>query len=112
MRRSTGLSEREAPDLEITRMRRRHIRGVMAIERQVYPRPWSPSLFLSEIHAGRTRTYLVAVQGAAVKDRDSCPVRADQRSPGDGRRVHLTGSPDVELGSPADVREVRVPPRG
>jgi ribosomal-protein-alanine N-acetyltransferase len=47
-------------------MRRRHIRGVMAIERQVYPRPWSPSLFLSEIHAGRTRTYLVAVQGTAV----------------------------------------------
>src|ERR671919_2622015 len=66
MRRSTGLSEREAPDLEITRMRRRHIRGVMAIERQVYPRPWSPSLFLSEIHAGRTRAYLVAIQDHAV----------------------------------------------
>jgi [ribosomal protein S18]-alanine N-acetyltransferase len=66
MRRSTGLTEHEAPDIEITRMRRRHIRGVMAIERQVYPRPWSPSLFLSEIHAGRTRTYLVAVQGTAV----------------------------------------------
>jgi ribosomal-protein-alanine N-acetyltransferase len=66
MRRSTGLTEHEAPDIEITRMRRRHIRGVMAIERQVYPRPWSPSLFLSEIHAGRTRTYLVAVQGNAV----------------------------------------------
>src|SRR5918992_461813 len=31
MRRSTGLSEREAPDLEITRMRRRHIRGVTTI---------------------------------------------------------------------------------
>jgi ribosomal-protein-alanine N-acetyltransferase len=66
MRRSTGLTEHEAPDIEITRMRRKHIRGVMAIERQVYPRPWSPSLFLSEIHAGRTRTYLVAVQGSAV----------------------------------------------
>lgn len=66
MRRSTGLTEHEAPDIEITPMRRRHIRGVMAIERQVYPRPWSPSLFLSEIHAGRTRTYLVAVQGTAV----------------------------------------------
>jgi ribosomal-protein-alanine N-acetyltransferase len=66
MRRSTGLSEREAPDLEITRMRRRHIRGVMAIERQVYPRPWSPSLFLSEIHAGRTRAYLVALQDHSV----------------------------------------------
>ena len=30
-------------------MRRRHLRGVMAIERQVYPRPWSPNLFLSEM---------------------------------------------------------------
>jgi ribosomal-protein-alanine N-acetyltransferase len=33
----------------------------MAIERVVYPRPWSPSLFLSEISSGRSRCYLVAV---------------------------------------------------
>src|SRR5919106_473176 len=65
MRRSTGLTEHEAPDIEITRMRRRHIRGVMAIERQVYPRPWTPSLFLSEITAGRTRCYLVALAGGS-----------------------------------------------
>ncbi len=30
-------------------MRRRHLRGVMAIECQVYARPWSPNLFLAEI---------------------------------------------------------------
>ncbi|HEX9891198.1 MAG TPA: ribosomal protein S18-alanine N-acetyltransferase [Actinomycetota bacterium] len=47
-------------------MRRRHIRGVMAIERQVYPRPWSPNLFLSEIHAGRTRSYIVALMADQV----------------------------------------------
>lgn len=47
-------------------MRRRHIRGVIAIERQVYPRPWSPNLFLSEIHAGRTRAYLVALHDHQV----------------------------------------------
>ncbi|HYZ13494.1 MAG TPA: ribosomal protein S18-alanine N-acetyltransferase [Actinomycetota bacterium] len=41
-------------------MRRRHLRGVMAIERQVYPRPWSPNLFLSEIAESRNRCYLVA----------------------------------------------------
>jgi ribosomal-protein-alanine N-acetyltransferase len=41
-------------------MRRRHLRGVMAIERQVYPRPWSPNLFLSEMSDMRNRTYLVA----------------------------------------------------
>src|SRR5919106_2387162 len=66
MRRSTGLEERGSPDIEIVPMRRRHIRGVMAIERQVYPRPWSPNLFLSEIHAGPTRAYIVALAGAAV----------------------------------------------
>jgi ribosomal-protein-alanine N-acetyltransferase len=41
-------------------MRRRHLRGVMAIERQVYPRPWSPNLFLSEMGESRNRCYLVA----------------------------------------------------
>src|SRR4029434_3055654 len=60
MRRSLGISEPEAPRLEVTRMRRRHLRGVMAIERQVYPRPWSPNLFLSEMSESRNRCYLVA----------------------------------------------------
>jgi ribosomal-protein-alanine N-acetyltransferase len=41
-------------------MRRRHLRGVMAIERQVYPRPWSPNLFLSEMTESKNRCYLVA----------------------------------------------------
>jgi [ribosomal protein S18]-alanine N-acetyltransferase len=41
-------------------MRRRHLRGVMAIEREVYPRPWSPNLFLSEMAESRNRCYLVA----------------------------------------------------
>ena len=41
-------------------MRRRHLRGVMAIERKVYPRPWSPNLFLSEMSESRNRCYLVA----------------------------------------------------
>ena len=41
-------------------MRRRHLRGVMAIERQVYPRPWSPNLFLSEMSESRNRCYLAA----------------------------------------------------
>ncbi len=60
MRRSLGISEPEAPRLEVTRMRRRHLRGVMAIERQVYPRPWSPNLFLSEMSESHNRCYLVA----------------------------------------------------
>jgi ribosomal-protein-alanine N-acetyltransferase len=47
-------------------MRRRHLKGVMAIERQVYPRPWSPNLFLSEMSELRNRSYLVARMGREV----------------------------------------------
>ncbi|MGH2747236.1 MAG: ribosomal protein S18-alanine N-acetyltransferase [Actinomycetota bacterium] len=46
--------------VELTRMRRRHLRRVLAIEGRVYPRPWSASLFLSELGQRSTRTYLVA----------------------------------------------------
>jgi ribosomal-protein-alanine N-acetyltransferase len=60
MRRSPGTSVDEPVELEITRMRRRHLKGVMSIERQVYPRPWSPNLFLSEMSELRNRMYLVA----------------------------------------------------
>ena len=47
-------------------MKRRHLRGVMAIERQVYPRPWSPNLFLSEMAETKNRCYLVARQDREV----------------------------------------------
>src|SRR2546427_11244788 len=63
MRRSPGIAVDEPAELEIIRMRRRHLKGVMAIERQVYPRPWSPNLFLSEMSELRNRSYLVAKMG-------------------------------------------------
>ena len=66
MRRSPGIAVDEPAELEIGRMRRRHLRGVMAIERQVYPRPWSPNLFLSEMNEMRNRAYLVAKLGRDV----------------------------------------------
>src|SRR5919201_3052510 len=66
MRRSPGTSDIEAPRLEIARMRRRHLRGVMAIERQVYARPWSPNLFIAEMGDTATRCYLVARVGREV----------------------------------------------
>lgn len=53
-------------DVELTRMRRRHLRRVLAIESRVYPRPWSPSLFLSELAQRGTRSYLVARSGGEV----------------------------------------------
>jgi len=60
MLRSLGISEPAAARLEITRMRRRHLRGVMAIERQAYTRPWSPNLFVAEMTEPNNRCYLVA----------------------------------------------------
>src|SRR2546421_11088708 len=66
MRRSVGISEPEPAELEVSPMKRRHLKGVMAIERQVYPRPWSPSLFLSEMSETENRAYLVAKSGRDV----------------------------------------------
>ena len=48
-------------------MRRRHLRSVLRIEAMVYPRPWSLSLFMSELALRSTRAYWVArVDGAVV----------------------------------------------
>lgn len=54
-------------DVTLAPMRRRHLRGVLAIEEQVYPKPWSMALFLSELGLSDQRTYLVAkVDGRVV----------------------------------------------
>jgi ribosomal-protein-alanine N-acetyltransferase len=55
-------------DLEVTiaPMRRRHLRGVLRIEQQVYPRPWSLGLFMSELGYRGSRVYVVARVGATV----------------------------------------------
>jgi [ribosomal protein S18]-alanine N-acetyltransferase len=50
----------EFPHVELTRMRRRHLRSILKIEARVYPRPWSGSLFLSEMAQKSTRSYIVA----------------------------------------------------
>jgi ribosomal-protein-alanine N-acetyltransferase len=69
------LLDRGVPDepergaaLAIEPMRRRHLRGVLAIEQQVYPRPWALATFqteLAEARAGR-RYYCVARRDGAV----------------------------------------------
>jgi [ribosomal protein S18]-alanine N-acetyltransferase len=41
-------------------MRRRHLRSVLRIEAQVYARPWSLSLFVSELALRSSRAYYVA----------------------------------------------------
>jgi len=60
MLRSRGMTEPGAASLEVTKMRRRHLRGVMAIERQAYARPWTPNLFMAEMSEPNNRNYLVA----------------------------------------------------
>lgn len=47
-------------------MRRRHLRSVLRIEAQVYPRPWSLSLFMSELALRTSRAYVVAKVSAHV----------------------------------------------
>ena len=47
-------------------MRRRHLRGVLRIEELVNPRPWSLSLFLSELRYTASRAYLVARVGTEI----------------------------------------------
>jgi ribosomal-protein-alanine N-acetyltransferase len=47
----------------LSMMRRRHVRDVLSIEREVYPRPWSAALFFSELAQRSSRHYLVAHHG-------------------------------------------------
>jgi [ribosomal protein S18]-alanine N-acetyltransferase len=72
LRRETRVT-RDAPDraggLVISRMRRRDLRaGVMAIESVSYPRPWSHSVFESEIDQMNSgaRHYVVAHRGRSI----------------------------------------------
>lgn len=61
-------AEREIVDVEVqlVPMRRRHLRSVVRIEAQVYPRPWTHSLFVSEITLRSSRSYVVAKVGRDV----------------------------------------------
>ena len=52
-------------EVQLVPMRRRHLRSVLRIEALVYPRPWSLSLFMSELALRSTRAYKV-VRAAGV----------------------------------------------
>jgi [ribosomal protein S18]-alanine N-acetyltransferase len=67
MARALRLSgDADALEVRIAPMRRRHLRGVLRIEQQVYPRPWTFGLFLGEISQRASRVYLVARVGSEV----------------------------------------------
>jgi ribosomal-protein-alanine N-acetyltransferase len=57
----------DALDVHLVAMRRRHLRAVLRIESQVYARPWTLSLFMSELALRTTRVYTVArVDGGVI----------------------------------------------
>jgi ribosomal-protein-alanine N-acetyltransferase len=54
-------------EVHLVPLRRRHLRSVMRIEDQVYPHPWSLTLFMSELNLRTTRAYVAArVDGEVV----------------------------------------------
>jgi ribosomal-protein-alanine N-acetyltransferase len=50
----------------IAPMRRRHLRGVVAIEERTNPRPWSYGLFAGELRLPHSRVYAVALDRHVV----------------------------------------------
>lgn len=53
--------------VEVVPMRRRHLRSVLRIEAETHPRPWSLSLFMSEMALRSSRAYFVGrVDGLVV----------------------------------------------
>jgi ribosomal-protein-alanine N-acetyltransferase len=61
-------AERSTGSVRLEPMHRRHLRDVLAIERGVYPKPWTERIFTDEIemmHRGQ-RWYLVARVGRDV----------------------------------------------
>jgi [ribosomal protein S18]-alanine N-acetyltransferase len=62
-----ALRNTDAAELEvhIVPMRRRHLRAILRVEKQVYPRPWTVSVFTAEMMA-RDRHYVVAKVGSTL----------------------------------------------
>ena len=52
--------------ITISPMRRRHLRGVVAIEQQASSHPWSLGLFLGELRMPTSRSYVVALDRHVV----------------------------------------------
>lgn len=59
-------TDRQAVSVHLVPMRRRHLRSVLRIEGQVYPKPWTLSLFLGELSLRSSRYYIVARVGGEV----------------------------------------------
>jgi ribosomal-protein-alanine N-acetyltransferase len=73
-------------------LRRRHLGGVMAIETVSYPRPWTPTVFQSELQLAKAgqRVYLVARRGPTVVAYGGLMLMA-----GDGHISNIAVHPDL-----------------
>jgi ribosomal-protein-alanine N-acetyltransferase len=108
-------------DVVLGPLRRRHLRSVMKIEQQVYPRPWSMGLFMSELGYRTGRVYLAARVGTAVvgyaglmlvpDDGHVTTIAVDPAWHGRGigtRLLHTLARAGVERGAKHLTLEVRV----
>lgn len=59
-------SRRGSGRIAVVPMKRRHLRGVVAIEEMSSHRPWSLGLFLGELRMPTSRSYVVALRGHDV----------------------------------------------
>jgi ribosomal-protein-alanine N-acetyltransferase len=75
--------------VRISPFRRRHLRSVVRIEEAAYPRPWSDTLFLSELAQRSSRRYTVGTIGPIVVGYVGLMVVED-----DGHITTLTVDPD------------------
>ncbi|HLX78662.1 MAG TPA: ribosomal protein S18-alanine N-acetyltransferase [Acidimicrobiales bacterium] len=66
------LPPRNGEVVEITPMRRRDVPAVVAIEKEIFPEPWSQNLYLSELAQRSTRRYYVAISGGMVVGYAGC----------------------------------------
>ena len=80
--------ERVSGAVRIVPLRRRHLRIVVQIEEANYPRPWSSTVFLSELAQRRSRRYTVATIGPLVVGYSGLMVVAE-----DGHITTLTVDP-------------------
>jgi [ribosomal protein S18]-alanine N-acetyltransferase len=64
---SAQPEERAEPEpIVVAPMRTRDLRGVLGIERAVFPQPWSHRLFVEELAQRRTRAYRAAWSGSDI----------------------------------------------
>jgi ribosomal-protein-alanine N-acetyltransferase len=77
--------------IEIVPMRRRDVRDVIAIERQVFTLPWSENLYISELSMPSTRLYYVARANGTIVGYVGCMLVV-----GDGHITTIGVAPEFQ----------------